>query len=157
MGVEAEIQAEDGSRHNLRIGRPEWLHSAERPETAGLLDTLIARNGHRIDVELDGNLAAIAILSERLRDSVAETLASLQALDLPAEVWTGDNADRAAAVGFPSALTSLTPEDKRHKMAELKTAGHRPLFVNSFTSWQSRFKAYSGRECSKPARYLRRS
>jgi magnesium-transporting ATPase (P-type) len=129
MGVEAEIEAENRSKHQLRIGQPDWLRSAERPETASLLAELHARNCHRVDVELDGQIAAIAMLSEKLRDSVADTLRSFQTLDLPAEVWTGDNAERAAAVGFPSALASLTPEDKGRKISELKAAGHRPLFV----------------------------
>ncbi|HEV3143894.1 MAG TPA: cation-translocating P-type ATPase [Gemmataceae bacterium] len=128
-GVEAEIKAENDSRHFLRIGRPEWLGHAERPESARLLTGLHARNGHRIDVELDGRLAGIAMLSERLRDSVAETLAAFQTMDLPAEVWTGDNAERAAAAGFPMALASLSPDDKCRKMAELNAAGSRALFV----------------------------
>jgi heavy metal translocating P-type ATPase len=129
MGVEAEIKADNDSRHHLRIGRSEWLRSAERAETASLVAGLHAGSGHRIDVELDGRIAAIAMLSERLRDSVPETLASFRSLDIPAEVWTGDHAERAAAIGFPFALASLTPEDKRRKMMELKAAGHRPLFV----------------------------
>ena len=128
-GVEAEIQDEDGVKHILRIGRPEWLQSSERLETASLVAGLHAHNGHRIDVELDGHIAAIAMLSERLRDSAADTLASFQSMNMAADVWTGDNAERAAAIGFPSALASLSPEDKQRKMVELKTAGHRPLFV----------------------------
>jgi hypothetical protein len=129
-GVIAEICCENGEAHRLRIGRPEWLESERSPDQAELLAELRVTNGQRIDVELDGRLAAISILTERLRSSARDTLLEFERLGLPVTVLTGDTAERTAAVGLATdARTSLLPEDKRLTAASLLTRGARPLFV----------------------------
>jgi heavy metal translocating P-type ATPase len=129
-GVVAELHCDDGMVHQVRIGRPQWLESASRPEVAKLLADLRVTDGQRIDVELDGRLAAIAILNERLRASTHDALHELGRLGLPVTVLTGDSAERAAAVGLASfAHTSLSPEDKRQRVVDLLGQGGRPLFV----------------------------
>jgi heavy metal translocating P-type ATPase len=129
-GVIAEIRSEDGNEHRLRVGRPEWLGWDRRPESNELMADLRVTSGQRIDVELDGRLAAIAILNERLRSSTRDALLELQELGLPITVLTGDTAERTAAVGLATyARTSLLPEDKRRTVIELLKSGGRPLFV----------------------------
>jgi magnesium-transporting ATPase (P-type) len=127
--VESLIETGIGGQHKLRIGRPDWLNSAQKAETKQLLSQLHTKNGQRIDVELDGRPAAIAMLSERMRDTVPTTLADLQTMNLPMEVWTGDRPDRASALGFPVVRGSLTPPDKHRLISERKNDGRRPLFV----------------------------
>lgn len=69
--------------------------------------------GHRIDVAVDGELVAIAVLAERLRDSARATIADFRALELPVEVLTGDTAERARALDLPEPRGGLLPGDKR--------------------------------------------
>ncbi|HEV3023101.1 MAG TPA: heavy metal translocating P-type ATPase, partial [Pirellulales bacterium] len=129
-GVIAQLRAEDGRGHRLRVGRPQWLESDCRPEAVELLADLRVTSGQRIDVELDGRLAAIAILNERLRPRARDMLCEFQRLGLPVTVLTGDTAERTAAVGLASyARTSLLPEDKRRTVVDLLRIGGRPLFV----------------------------
>ena len=129
-GVIADVRSEDGKQHVLRVGRPQWLDSDRRPETLDLLANLKVTSGQRIDVELDGRLAAIAILNERLRTTTRDMLLELQELGLPVTVLTGDTAERTAAVGLSAnARTSLLPEDKRQAVLEILDDRGRPLFV----------------------------
>jgi heavy metal translocating P-type ATPase len=116
--------------HRLRVGRPEWLESAHSKDESALLAELRFKNGQRIDVELDGRLAAIAILTERLRSSARDTMLELQGLGLPVTVLTGDTAERAAAIGLTAPVrASLLPEDKRLMVVNMVRHGERPLFV----------------------------
>ncbi|MBA4063921.1 MAG: hypothetical protein C0501_09455 [Isosphaera sp.] len=124
-GVDAVIDA-DGKHHALQVGTPEWIRTfsrdAESSERSVLAGQLRA-TGHRVDVALDGELAAVAVLAERLRDSAPQALAGFRRLGLPVEVLTGDATERAAALGLPSPRGGLLPDDKR------AAAGGRTLFV----------------------------
>jgi heavy metal translocating P-type ATPase len=129
-GVVAEIRGENGEEHRLRVGRPEWLESSNSPEESALLAELRVKNGQRIDVELDGRLAAIAILTERLRSSARDAMLGLEELGLPVSILTGDTEERAAAIGLTApSHSSLLPEDKRSMVAKMVERGARPLFV----------------------------
>ena len=154
-GVEAEIEEADGTRHALRIGRVEWVGGEEpNPPTpfprkeggAGKIrravgpasdSPFLPREGgggvrlplcHRIAVAIDGHLAAIAIVAERLRDSAPAALAAFRRLGLPVEVLTGDPDGRAAALGLPT-RAGVLPDDKRAHVAALVAAGGKPLMV----------------------------
>jgi heavy metal translocating P-type ATPase len=122
-GLEAEIEEPAGARHSIRAGRPEWIAatSSESP-------TLRAA-GHRIAMSVDGELAAVAVVAERLRDSVPQMLADFRRLGLPVEVHTGDTAERTAALDLPPARAGLLPDDKRAAVEAIAAAGRRPLFV----------------------------
>jgi heavy metal translocating P-type ATPase len=129
-GVIATIRSEDGREHLLRVGRPGWLGSDGRPEAAGLVAQLRVTSGQRIDVELDGRLAAAAILTERLRSSARDTLLRLQELGLGVTVLTGDTGERAAALGLGvEARACLSAADKQRAVQDLVAEGGRPLFV----------------------------
>ncbi|MBA4186913.1 MAG: hypothetical protein C0467_02730 [Planctomycetaceae bacterium] len=93
------------------------------------LHTELRATGHRVDVALDGELVAVAVLSEQLRESVPQTLTGFRQLRLPVEVLTGDSAERTAALTNLSARSGLLPEDKRLAVEAAKAAGRRPLFV----------------------------
>jgi cation transport ATPase len=189
-GVEAEVVEADGTRHALRIGRPEWVGEASGPcdrwltpsprvlrrdplprgerveadrpiavapvrgarslteEAGGLPPSPFGGEGrgeargvrglttfgddeaaHRVAVSLDGELAAVAVVAERLRDSTVDTLADFDRLGLPVEVLTGDTAARAAALGLPAVRADLLPADKQAHVAVLAAAGRKPLMV----------------------------
>ncbi|MFO0822588.1 MAG: cation-translocating P-type ATPase [Gemmataceae bacterium] len=99
-------------------------HDAKRSDLASQLRA----TGHRIDVAVDGELVAAAVLSEQQRESTPETIAGFRQLRLPVEVLTGDSAERAAALNLP-ALSGLLPDDKRAAVEAARAAGGRPLFV----------------------------
>ncbi|MCE9561618.1 MAG: cation-translocating P-type ATPase [Planctomycetes bacterium] len=145
-GVVAEIDA-NGVKHLVHIGTPQWISQNLTPQPPslerkgeqsplsfwgrglgeGLSETLRA-SGHRIDIALDGELVACAVLAEQLRDSTPQALAGFRRLGLPVEVLTGDTAERAAILNLP-ARSGLLPDDKRLAIEAAKASGKRPLFV----------------------------
>jgi heavy metal translocating P-type ATPase len=135
-GVEATVM--DGTAHEVRIGRPEWIGERSRVsgpmlryEHSELLSAASgrlrgsARLGHRVACAIDGELAAVAVLAERLRDTVPQALTAFENLGLRVEVLTGDATDRAKALNLPNAQGGLLADDKRQRVAELD----RPLVV----------------------------
>src|SRR5262249_52328690 len=126
---EACVETAAGARHAVRVGRPAWLRSEDRPECAALLAELRAKGGHRIDVEVDGRLTAVALVRERLRDSAPAVLQALGRMNLPVAVLTGDTAAHAQALALPDVAAGLSPEAKRQAIREMGAKGTRPLFV----------------------------
>jgi heavy metal translocating P-type ATPase len=120
-GLEAEIEEHTGARHGIRVGRPGWVAVAGGPA--------VRAAGHRVAMSVDGELAAVAVVAERLRGSVPEMLADFRRLGLPVEVLTGDTAERAAALDLPPARAGLLPDDKRAAVEAITAAGGKPLFV----------------------------
>jgi heavy metal translocating P-type ATPase len=127
-GVQAMLEAH-GETHEARIGRPEWIGASAEGESS-LLSRMHATGGQqRIDFELDGRLAAIAFIAERLRDTVPETLATLNQMGLAVHVLTGDTPERASALQLTNVRGNLLPDDKRQRMLEEIKAGKRPLMI----------------------------
>ncbi len=112
-GIEAIVI--DGAAHRVRIGRPEWIDASNAND---LLECLMA-DGHRVDCEVDGKLAAIAMLTERLRDSVPAALAAASNLGLQVEVLTGDRPGRATSLELPNVRGNLLPDEKANRVSEL--------------------------------------
>ncbi len=127
-GVEAEIVA-DGTSHTLHIGTPQWIASCSRDAKRSKLHAELRATGHRVDVALDGELVAAAVLSEQLRESAPQALAGFRRLGLPVEVLTGDTAERTAALMNLPARSGLLPDDKRLAVEAARATGGRPLFV----------------------------
>ena len=126
-GIEGKIE-QNGDVHLVRAGRPEWIgQSSSLKDEASLLARLHAKTGHRIDFEIDGNLAAIALVTERLRDCVPEMLTAKRILGLTVHVLTGDTRENgAAALSLPQHLTeTFCPEQNGSSIvdAETKLAG----------------------------------
>lgn len=126
-GVIAEI--EDGDRHEVRIGRVEWIASAVPKRHT---DSTIASDSGlhaRVDVAIDGEFAATVLLAERVRDSTTNVLAELRAMKLPVEVLTGDSAERASILNVSGTRSRLLPDEKRQHIEALRSQGHKPLMV----------------------------
>ena len=64
FGLEATIEA-DGVLHRVRAGRPEWIGAPPEVESPLLARMLASGSQRRIDFEIDGRLAAIALVAER--------------------------------------------------------------------------------------------
>ena len=131
-GVEADIEAGSLSTprtRRVRVGRPGWIDKSGSVDESTLLAKLHGKTDHRIDMEIDGRLAAIASVRERVRESVPETLTTLQNMGLPVQVLTGDTAERSAFLALPETLGGLLPDDKRRLIEEMKRAGRKPLMI----------------------------
>jgi heavy metal translocating P-type ATPase len=128
-GVTAELVEANGVQHRIAIGEPDWIVSVSRePKVYGLAPHPQSR-GRRIDVAIDGERAAVAIVAERLRGSVPQMLAEFRRLGIPSEVLTGDTAERAGTLDLPRVRAGLLPDDKQAWVEELKRAGRKPLMV----------------------------
>jgi heavy metal translocating P-type ATPase len=128
-GVEATLENPLGKTHVLRLGRPEWFGRLDRAEVEALSRELPRASGIRIDVELDGQLTAIALVSDRLRASVTDALQRLRSMNLPIAVMTGDSKGREAAELVSEIHVGLLPADKLQAVEKLTRSGARPLFV----------------------------
>jgi heavy metal translocating P-type ATPase len=117
-GVEATIREADGTPHAVRIGRPEWV----TPEAQGRSSL----GFQVVAVSIDGEVAAVATLAERLRDSVPDAVTAFRDMGVPVEVLTGDV--RAASLDLP-ARTGMLPDDKRRAVEEASASGRSPLVV----------------------------
>lgn len=130
-GLEAVVEAH-GTRQTIRIGKPDWLAPPYRPaaqELRGLEQQLHTPAAHLVAVELNGNLVAIAAVSERLRESTPEALAEFRRLGLPVEVLTGDSAGRARLLELTAVRAGLLPAEKHKRVQELLDQGQRPLMI----------------------------
>ncbi|QJW94522.1 heavy metal translocating P-type ATPase [Frigoriglobus tundricola] len=93
-GVLAELTEASGARQEIKIGTREFVPGIPN---GGL--TPPAPGARVVYVAVDGELAAVATVAERLRDSSSEALARFDALGLPVEVLTGDAIGRAERSG----------------------------------------------------------
>ncbi|MCW5558419.1 MAG: cation-translocating P-type ATPase, partial [Verrucomicrobiae bacterium] len=139
-GLEAWVRVGD-REHHLRLGQPDWIgHAAERSALAAQLRGNPAEP--QVAVELDGQLAGLAVVRERPRASAGAALAWMQSLGCRVSVLTGDLAGRARdlvdslgaehAPGNAPAVDiagSQTPADKARFVAQARTAGDTVVFV----------------------------
>ncbi|MFO1460780.1 MAG: cation-translocating P-type ATPase [Verrucomicrobiota bacterium] len=134
-GIEAWIR--DGEReHHLRVGQTDWIgHDSDRRSLAGEL-----RDGSTdpvVAIEVDGHLAGLAVVRERVRDSVPDTLRWLGGLGCRITILTGDQVSRARnliqSAGAPESITaiegSLNPTGKCDRVAAAEAGGSRVAFV----------------------------
>ena len=129
-GIEAVIDA--GGYRLIRVGKPEWITlqgGTQAAELRRLERQLSGPIAHQIAVEVDGKLAALAAVAERVRASTPDALAEFWRLGLPVEILTGDAVGRAESLGLPVASAGLRPEDKHRRVRELVDAGRRPLVI----------------------------
>lgn len=112
----------------VHVGRPEWIANLTRNPRPRMPDEEPARV-NRLEMAIDGCLAARATLVERVRATTPEALADLNALGLPIEVVTGDRFVREGIAPGVRTRCGLFPEDKAARVAELTAQGHRPLMV----------------------------
>jgi len=129
-GVEAVIEEGNGMHRRVQIGTLDWVYSACRSGCARqALTSQLRSTGHLIATSVDGEIAAIAALSEQLRDSSQLAITGFEKLGLKVEVLTGDSAERASALALPSIQGGLLPNDKLAAIEIAKTHGTKPLFV----------------------------
>jgi heavy metal translocating P-type ATPase len=124
--------------HTVQVGSPALLpqHDAQRTEdeVRATLERL-ENAGHTVVVVLvDGSVAGVLALADRLRDEAAPTVRALREVTGGTPVLlTGDNqraADRLAGeAGITIVYGGLLPADKATRVQALKDAGARVLLV----------------------------
>lgn len=127
-GLEARGIDAHGQPFQLRVGTREWL-PASAQETPLLASLRHVKGDRLVYLELDGRLAGIAALRERLRHSTPEALAQLRALGLEVSVLTGDRLERADGLGLAEVSAALTPDGKAGRIRRWQQAGERVAFV----------------------------
>lgn len=103
-----------GDRH-VRVGSPSWLPPTT-PAARARLAALLDRGLTPVVVELDGRVAALAGLGDRLRPEAPAIAAALGARGLSLALRSGDHprlvTAAAQALGLTDARGGLSPEDK---------------------------------------------
>jgi Cu+-exporting ATPase len=114
-GVEAVV---DGRA--VRIGNRRFLSGVGLPSTP-FTETPVY-------VAVDGVLAAVLLVADRVKDESPDAVAQLEALGLDVWMLTGDTVATAqavaASVGIENVMAEVLPGDKAEKVAQLQAAGH---------------------------------
>ncbi|MEM6783481.1 MAG: heavy metal translocating P-type ATPase [Bacteroidota bacterium] len=145
-GVEAE--AGQGVRgivdgHAVVVGRPSWVwaqrgEASQASADAALADAVerFAEAGHTpVAIALDGQLAAVCAIGDRLRDDALAVLRTLDAAGLTIYLCSGDHPAAVAAVartlGIPTerAHGGVAPEAKRAAVEALQAEGQVVVMV----------------------------
>ena len=126
LGVEAVV---DG--HSVQVGRPSLQELA--PALAGAVAAAEAK-GHTVVVAtIDGAVAGIVILADRIKPTSARAIADLRGLGLTPVLLTGDNERTAAAVaaetGIERVIANVLPDGKRDVVATLQQEGETVAMV----------------------------
>lgn len=114
LGIEGQIDA-----HVYRLGRPPWVESG-----AG---------GSGIAFSRDGTIIGSFDVSDVLRPEAELVIAALRARNLHVEILSGDGpgavADLARRLQVVDFSYDMRPEDKVHRLDELRRAGRKVLMV----------------------------
>lgn len=128
QGIEAWVALREEQEMHLRVGQREF--AGDSSAEAALLAQLRQQPGdHLIHVSVDGRLAALCAVRERLRSSANDTVARLEQLGIKTSVFTGDRSERAVALGLAAGEGGTTPEEKVRRVTELRAAGETVVFV----------------------------
>ncbi len=132
LGIEAHLRCDD-EPHILRLGPPRMLDDDDSQAQQALQS--LARQAHLPQgarptvVDVDGHVAAMAVIDERPRGWVKEGLQRLQDLGLEVGLMTGDCALRARRFDLDWRIAEMTPLQKRDRIRDLQRRGRTVCFV----------------------------
>lgn len=124
------IRAELGGQR-LQIGKAEWLkeEGIDVDELLAGQAAAVAPGSSFVALALDGQPAALFLLSDTLKPGAGQSLQALGALGLRVLMLTGDNAASAGAIAKQAGLhdfrAGLSPADKAAAIAELRAEGRK--------------------------------
>lgn len=107
--------------NRLEIGNSQLATEAAIMPLRGLLRD----ESHLIVIRRNGEVAGLASLREKLRDTSLRSLRALEDLGIECHVFTGDS----AAPGLSNAETGMSPQRKLERLRDLQQKGARVLFV----------------------------
>lgn len=114
------------------VGNPTLLGSDQPRRTARALRGRLrveSTGSHEVVVLRDGEVVALGLLRERLRESSREAMSMVEAMGLRCVVMTGDRGEAAAVHGFRECLAGLSAADKASEIRRMTDSGSRVLFV----------------------------
>lgn len=130
VGVRARVSV--GGRGGVVAVGNRGLFEGELPEDAGaLLGTLMRPEGHlhEIFALVEGRPVAVALVRERMRESVSVAREMLAGMGIAVRIMTGDRADSASVLELGDCEAGLTAGEKARRVEALQGAGARVLFV----------------------------
>ena len=112
----------------VRVGKPSWIGSADTPAHVSAERRRAESRGETVAyVEVDGDVCGLISVSDRIKDSAAQTVAALHAKGLRTALLTGDNAASAAAVaaqvGIDEVIADVLPDGKVDVIEQLRDQG----------------------------------
>ena len=126
-GLGAQGLAGD-ERRNALVGSLAFLASRNVPIDPDRVDALLASGDSVVGVALDGRLAGVITLADRVRSTSADAIARLAKEGVAVAMLSGDNAVTveviAREVGITDHRGGMTPATKADRIRELQTAGH---------------------------------
>ena len=113
------------ARHDVRVGRPEWIGVDEPWWTQA--DTWRATGLTVVAVEVDGTTRALLAVGDEIRATTRDAVARLREVGLEPVMVTGDAEpvarSVAAEVGIDRVIADARPEDKVSEVARLRESG----------------------------------
>lgn len=125
LGIKGIVQGEEALAGNLRLLE---RHGIDFPASLrAIVDTLVV-------VAINGKYVGHLTISDRIKEGTAQTLRRLRGTNIQKTVMlSGDRTSVVHSVaqelGIDEAYGDLLPQDKVHKVEELKKQGHKVAFV----------------------------
>lgn len=136
VGVEADLTDDAGQSHRVAIGNRNVLSPVDEGEelVSQLAPGVLEHAPLLLFVTVDGRLAAVAALRERLRDTAVSAVQQLTDAGLACHIMTGDRAEHAAGLGLTSLASdrvhaAMSPLEKSELVGRMQREGRRVLFV----------------------------
>lgn len=124
-GVEAVVDPGNGACLRLLIGEPTLSTASVDSAVAQLREA----GGKRVFIFVEGELAAIAVLRERMREGVPGLWSELSALGIEVSVLTGDPNPELELPTQVAICAGLSAGEKEARVRVAKEARTQPLFV----------------------------
>ncbi|WP_374159907.1 heavy metal translocating P-type ATPase [Mycobacterium sp. G7A2] len=112
----------------VRVGKPAWIASSGlSPTLTAARRTAESRGETVVFVEVDGQPCGAVAVSDTVKDSAADAIATLHARGLRTVLLTGDNAASAGAVaarvGIDEVIADVLPDGKVDVIEQLREQG----------------------------------
>ncbi len=113
--------------HEVAVGRYGWLATEATPELQKTAYTAESEGRTPVWVAIDGTIAGVVVVSDKVKDTAAEAIAELKKLGLTPVLLSGDNARAAGAVaaevGIETVIAEVLPADKVDEIKRLQDQG----------------------------------
>jgi heavy metal translocating P-type ATPase len=129
-GVTATVEG-----HRVSVGSPTFIEDAgvDLWSAREQIETMQAAGNTVVALTIDGELAALIAIADRLKPDAKEAIGRMRAAGLEPVILTGDNARTARAVaelvGIREYRAEVLPQDKAAAVRDLQRQGYRVAMV----------------------------
>lgn len=129
-GVRAEVKDNNGRTVELAIGELTLMPEVTRKGFSDLSGEQASHHSKKqVYIAVDGSVAAMAVLDEKLRDDIETAIIKLKDLGLFIRIMTGDREPRWQSIGGVPVEAGLTPAEKERRVTELLKEKKGTIFV----------------------------